>query len=76
MVHPHGEDDEDFNLSFLLNRHTKATNVGTHLFTSEMCPPMEADHLQSGIGIHTPLASQKTSHNLKNRMFRPKLAEF
>ncbi|XP_032798664.2 bestrophin-2 [Daphnia magna] len=74
MIHPLGEDDEDFNLSFLLNRNVKVINVGTHAFTSDMCPPMEGDHLQTDQpGIHTPHTSHKTSHQLKNRIFKPKL---
>jgi bestrophin, other len=59
MVNPHGEDDEDFNLSFLLNRHAKVINIGTNIFTEGMCPPMEDEHLLGGTGIHTPQASQK-----------------
>lgn len=74
MIHPLGEDDEDFNLSFLLNRNVKVINVGTHAFTSDMCPPMEGDHLQTDQpGIHTPHTSHKTSHQLTNRIFKPKL---
>ncbi|EFX64654.1 hypothetical protein DAPPUDRAFT_66073 [Daphnia pulex] len=74
MINPHGEDDEDFNLSFLLNRHAKVINIGTNIFTDEMCPPMEDEHLRGGNGIQTPQASQKTQ--LRNRrVFMPKFAK-
>lgn len=73
MINPHGEDDEDFNLSFLLNRHAKVINIGTNIFTDRMCPPMEDEHLHGGNGIQTPQASQKAQPR-NRRLFVPKLA--
>lgn len=72
MVNPHGEDDEDFNLSFLLNRHAKVINIGTNIFTEEMCPHMEDEHLLGGTGIHTPQASQKAHPRIRRVL--PKFA--
>lgn len=67
MINPYGEDDEDFDLSFLLNRHSKVINLGTNILTSDRCPPMEDASLQiaAAAGIHTPKNSERTS--LKNR---------
>ena len=71
MVNPHGEDDEDFNLSFLLNRHAKVINLGTNIYTDDLCPPMEDDNLLGGTGIHTPQAPQKTQPR-NRKMYIPK----
>lgn len=45
MINPYGDDDEDFDLNFLLNRHAKVINLGTNIVTRESCPPLSEDHL-------------------------------
>ena len=65
MINPYGEDDEDFDLSYLLNRHSEVINLGTNILTSERCPQMEDENLRVARGIHTPKNLDRTS--LKNR---------
>jgi hypothetical protein len=65
MINPYGEDDEDFDLSYLLNRHSEVINLGTNILTSDRCPPMEDENLRVARGIHTPKNLDRTS--LKNR---------
>ena len=54
MINPYGDDDEDFDLSYLLNRHAKVINLGTNILTSETCPPIDDEHLRKPIGIQSP----------------------
>lgn len=54
MINPYGDDDEDFDLSYLLNRHAKVINLGTNIITSESCPPMKDEHLKLATAIRSP----------------------
>ncbi|XP_046652814.1 bestrophin-2-like [Daphnia pulicaria] len=65
MINPYGEDDEDFDLSYLLNRHSEVINLGTNILTSDRCPPMEDENLRGAPGMHTPKNLDRTS--LKHR---------
>lgn len=60
MINPYGDDDEDFDLSYLLNRHAKVINLGTNILTSEMCPPMNHEHLHGAAAMNSPKFGGKT----------------
>lgn len=40
MLDPYGDDDEDFDLNFLLNRNAKVIELGTTVFTRDKIPSM------------------------------------
>lgn len=40
MLDPYGDDDEDFDLNFLLNRNANVIELATNVFTSDKIPEM------------------------------------
>ena len=76
MINPYGDDDEDFDLNYLINRHKEVIHLGSDVMSSDRCPPLAEDLLtNTSSGLkgqqhlqQQPQLARKKSLSVKRRL--------